>query len=140
MAGRGRWIASLAAVAGFLGLATMPGLLLSDWFESAIGQNFGTEGNAAVAATFEAMWGPMVFVGPGLPCLVIALPLAALALWRAGRAPWWGIVAAVAGIAALAVSNLSAPGAAVAILAHLGVAAAFVRATRDSVDVAPATP
>ena len=134
VAGRGRWIANLAGIVGFVGLATMPGLLISDWFDSAIGQNFGTEGNAAVAATFEAMWGPAVFVGPGLPCLVLALPLATLALWRAGRAPWWGIAAAVAGIVALAVSNLTAPGAAVAILAHLGVAAAFWRATRDGVD------
>ncbi len=140
VAGRGRWIANLATVVGFVGLATMPGLLLSDWFESAIGQNFGTEGNAAVAATFETMWGPAVFVGPGLPCLALALPIAALALWRAGLAPWWGIAAALAGIAALAVSNLAAPGAAVAILAHLGVAAAFLRATRDGEDGAAALP
>jgi hypothetical protein len=58
------------------------------------------------------------------------LPLATLALWRAGLAPWWGIAAAAAGLAALIVSNLAVPGAAVAILAHLGVAAAFSHATR----------
>ncbi len=139
VAGRGRWIANLAAVVGFVGLATMPGLLVLDWYDSAIGQAFGTEGNAAVAARLETMWGPAVFIGPGFPCIVLALPLAALALWRAGRAPWWGIAAAVAGIAALIVSNLSASGAAVATLAHLGVAAAFLRATRDGAGEVPAT-
>jgi hypothetical protein len=137
--GRGRWIGNLAAIAGFVGLATMPGLLVLDWYDSAIGQNFGVEGNAAVSATVEGMWGPAVLMGPGFPCMVVALPLAAGALWRAGAAPWWGIAAAVAGIGALIVSNLSAPGAVVATLAHLGVAAAFARATRDGADRAPAT-
>jgi hypothetical protein len=55
VAGRGRWIANLAAKEGFVGFARMPGLLILDWFDSAIGQNFGTAGNAAVTASFEAM-------------------------------------------------------------------------------------
>lgn len=138
VAGRGRWIANLAAVVGFVGLATMPGPLILDWYDSAIGQAFGTEGNAAVEARLEAMWGPAVFIGPGFPCIVLALPLAALALWRAGLAPWWGIAAAFAGIGALILSNLSAPGAAVATLAHLGVAAAFARVTREGEREVPA--
>jgi hypothetical protein len=138
VAGRGRWIANLAAVVGFVGLATMPGLLVLDWYDSAIGQNFGIKGNAAVAASFEAMWGPAVFTGPGFPCIALALPLAALALWQAGLAPWWGIAAALVSIAALIVSSLAAPGAVVAVLANLFLAAAFARATRDSMVEAPA--
>jgi hypothetical protein len=135
---RGRWVANLAAVVGFVGLATMPGLLVLDWYDSAIGQNFGIEGNAAVTATFEAMWGPTVFMGPGFPCIVLALPLAALALWWAGLAPWWGIAAALVSIAALIVSSLAAPGAVVAVLANLVLAAALARATRDNLAGAPA--
>lgn len=136
--GRGRWLANLAGLLGFVGLATLPGLLFLDWYDSAIGQAFGPENHHLVETALDAMWGPAVFAGPGFPCLVLALPVATLALWRAGLAPWWGIAGAVAGIAGVILSDLTAPGAAAATLAHLAVAAALARATRPGVDGAPA--
>lgn len=32
--GRGAWLATTSGLLGFLGVATMPGLLLADWFDS----------------------------------------------------------------------------------------------------------
>ena len=39
--GKGAWLANATALIGFVGLSTMPGLLMADWFHSAIGQAVG---------------------------------------------------------------------------------------------------
>jgi hypothetical protein len=105
--GRGAWFANVTAFVGFAGMTTLPGLLFSDWYDSAIGQNFGAEGAERVQETMQAMWGIPVFTTPGLVGLMLSLPLAALTLWRAGRAPWWGLAAAVAAFLAFGASGVT---------------------------------
>jgi len=64
-------------------MTTLPGLLFVDWYDSAVGQQFGVEGNVAVNGRMEAMWGTAVFTTPGVVGLLLALPLTALTMWRA---------------------------------------------------------
>src|SRR5690349_3053415 len=64
--GRGAWLATITGLLGFLGLATMPGLLLVDWFDSAIGATYGLEGHRAVTEHLNQMWGVPVFIAPGI--------------------------------------------------------------------------
>jgi hypothetical protein len=105
--GKGAWLANITAVIGFVGISTLPGMLLSDWFESAIGQAFGPEGNVAVMAQLDQMWGVPVMTLPGMVCLVLALPLTAVTLMRAGLARWWALAAVVAGFAAFMGSGVT---------------------------------
>ena len=126
---RGAWLATIAGFIGFVGVATMPGLLLADWFDSAIGAAHGLEGHHAVYAAMDQMWGIPVFTTPGIVALFLALPLAMLTLWRAQLAPWWGLAAAVAAVASFMLSNATWPGTVIATL-FLGVVSfTFAKAT-----------
>jgi hypothetical protein len=40
--GRGAWLANVAALVGFAGLVTLPGLVFVDFYDSAIAQEFGS--------------------------------------------------------------------------------------------------
>ena len=93
--GKGAWLATVSGFVGFLGVSTMPGLLLTDWFDSAIGAAYGMQGHDKVMAEMEGMWGIPVFITPGMIGLFLGLPLAMAALWRAGLGRWWGFAAAV---------------------------------------------
>ncbi len=53
--GRGAWLANLTAAVGFVGMTTLPGLLFVDWYDSAVGQLFGVNGNVAVTERMESM-------------------------------------------------------------------------------------
>jgi hypothetical protein len=127
--GRGAWLATITGFIGFLGVATMPGLLLADWFDSAIGAAHGLEGHHAVYDAMEGMWGIPVFIAPGIAAMFLALPLAMLTLWRAGLARWWGLAAAIAAFAAFVLSNATWPGAVVSTAFLAVVSLAFARAT-----------
>ncbi|WP_148575261.1 hypothetical protein [Nocardioides caldifontis] len=129
--GRGAWFANVTAFVGFAGMTTLPGLLFSDWYDSAIGQSFGAEGVEQVQQTMEGMWGVPVFTMPGMIGLMLSLPLAALTLWRAGRAPAWGLVAAVAAFVAFAVSGITWWGCAIATVFLAVVSIALHRATAE---------
>ena len=126
---RGAWLATITGFLGFLGVATMPGLLLTDWFDSAIGAAHGPEGHQAVMDAMEGMWGIPVFITPGIVALFLALPLTMLTLWRAGLARWWGLAAAVAAFLAFMISNATWPGAVLALLFLGVVSVAFAKAT-----------
>jgi hypothetical protein len=105
--GRGAWIANVAALIGFAGMTTLPGLLFSDWYDSAIGQVYGADAVSAVQDKMgDTMWGVPVFTLPGIFGLLLALPLISIALWRGGVVRWWAFVAVVAGTAAFMFSNV----------------------------------
>ena len=126
---RGAWLATITAFVGFVGVSTMPGLLLSDWFDSAVVAAHGLEGHQAMTEAMDGMWGIPVFLAPGIVALVLALPLTMVTLWRAGLARWWGLAAAVGAFAAFAVSEATWPGTVLA-TALLGVVSlALARAT-----------
>jgi len=97
---RGVWIANVAAFLGFVGISTLPGLLFVDFYDSAIGQVSGAETTAQVNQAMEGMWGVPAMAVPGLIGFVLALPLAAVAAWRAGLVRWWAPIAVVAGYVA----------------------------------------
>jgi hypothetical protein len=95
---RGSWIANGAGVLALLGLTTMPGFILADFYDSSIGQVFGVEGALQVEDRMEGMWALLAMASTGALGLVLALPVATLAAWRAGLLPWWAAAAPTAGI------------------------------------------
>ncbi len=106
--GRGSWIANVAAFLGFAGMTTLPGLLFIDWYDSALGQLYGVDATIAVNEHMgETMWGIQAFVTPGIIGFVVALPLAAVAAWRAGLVRWWAPLSVVAGFAAFTFSGIT---------------------------------
>lgn len=131
--GRGRWLADVAAVLGFAGMTTMPGMLFIDWVHSAVGRLWGTEGVLALEAEIERSfgWAFAVMNLPGIVALLVALPLAAVALWRGGLVRWWAPLAVVVGTAAFLVSASTWPGAAVLAVCFTVFAVAVERATRE---------
>ena len=62
------WLATITGFIGFLGVSTMPGLLLSDWFDSAVGAAHGLEGHQAMMdamCSASPMRGSWRNAGPG---------------------------------------------------------------------------
>jgi hypothetical protein len=95
---RGSWLANVGGLLAFLGISSLPGFLLADFYDSAIGQVHGVDGALAVEGAMEGMWGLSVLGLSGIAGFLLCLPVAALAAWRAGLLRWWGAVAPVAGI------------------------------------------
>ena len=126
---RGAWLATITGLIGFLGVSTMPGLLMSDFFDSAVVAAHGVEGHGEMMDAMEGMWGIQPFIMPGIVGLFLALPLAMITLWRAGLARWWGLAAAVAAFAAFLLSNATWPGTVIATGFLTVVSVAFYRAT-----------
>ena len=108
---RGSWPATVAGLLALLGISTLPGFLLADFYDSALGQVHGVEGTLAVEQAMEGMWGLGVMAVTGAAGFFLCLPVAALAAWRGGLLPWWGAVAPVAGLAVgLFVIGANVPG------------------------------
>jgi hypothetical protein len=95
---RGSWLANVAGVLALLGISTMPGFILADFYDSSIGQLFGVEGALQVEERMGDMWALIAMASTGALGLVLALPVATLAAWRAGLLPWWAVAAPTAGI------------------------------------------
>ncbi|MDP9429600.1 MAG: hypothetical protein M3Q47_12285 [Actinomycetota bacterium] len=95
---RGGWLANVGGVLAWLGISTIPGFLLADFYDSAIGQVFGAEGTVQVNGQMEGMWALMLMAATGGLGLLLGLPVAALAAWRGGLVPWWAPAAVVAGL------------------------------------------
>lgn len=107
---RGVWLANVAGVLGFVGISTLPGLLVVDFYDSAIGQVAGVQTTQQVNETMEGMWAIQAIVQPGLIGFLLALPFAVAAAWRAGLVRWWAFAAVVAGQAAFMLSGVTAWG------------------------------
>ena len=130
---KGAWIANIAAFLGFVGMTTLPGLLFIDWYDSAVGQLYGVDAAFAVTEYMdETMWGFGAFAGPGLIGFMLALPLATIALWRAGVVRWWAFVAVLGGYAAIEFSNVMWWGCAITTVCFAVFAYALAKGTRDS--------
>lgn len=96
---RGGWLANVAGLLAFLGISTLPGFLIVDFYDSAIGQEFGVDGTMAVERAMAPMWGLEVMALTGTVGFLLCLPVAVLAAWRAGVLRWWGALAPIAGLA-----------------------------------------
>jgi hypothetical protein len=131
--GRGVWLANIAAVLGFSGMTTLPGMLFMDWVDSAAGQLWGTEGVKAMHDRMEEIsWGMPYFQLPAMMGLALALPLAAFALLRAGVVRWYAPVAAIGAMVAFMVSNATWPGGVVATVCFAVLSAELWRGTRPA--------
>jgi hypothetical protein len=131
--GRGAWIANVAALLGFVGMTTLPGLLFSDWYDSAIGQLYGPDAPGAVFEKMSgSMWGVPVFTVPAIVGFMLALPLATASLWRAGVVRWWALPLVLAGYAAFTLSNVMWWGCAITAVCFTAFAVELARGTRNS--------
>ncbi|MGN6578279.1 MAG: hypothetical protein ACTHKG_21600 [Nocardioides sp.] len=131
--GRGAWLANVTAFVGFAGMTTLPGLLFVDWYDSAIGQLYGVDAVSGVNQLMtDTMWGPQVFITPGIAGLMLALPLTAITLWRAGLVRWWALAAVVGGFAAFMLSNVMWWGCAITTVCFAVFSVALHRATRPA--------
>jgi hypothetical protein len=130
--GRGVWLANVAGVLGFAGMTTLPGLLFVDWVDSATGQLWGVDGvNAMHDRVMEISWGMPFFQMPGFAGLALALPIAALALWRARVVRWWAPVAVIVAFAAFMGSAATWPGCVIATACFTVFSVALARGTRE---------
>ncbi len=107
---RGAWLANIAGVLAILAISTIPGFLVIDFVNSAMGRIAGVDHAVRVEEATQEQWGLAVMAGPGSAGLLLALPLAALAGWRAGLLPWWGPAAVIAGKAAFMGFGATLPG------------------------------
>lgn len=107
---RGGWLANAAAALGILGLTTMPGFLIVDFYDSTIGREIGVEEAVRVGDQIEEMWGLAVIGGTATLGFILSLPIAAAAAWRAGLVRWWAPAAIVAGQAAFFATSATLSG------------------------------
>lgn len=100
---RGAWLANVAGICAVLGMTTLPGLLVVDFYDLAIYDELGAQAWQAVTDRLEQLPGMMaMFLSAFIP-FVLALPIALVASWRAGLLAWWPAVLAFASIFAVQV-------------------------------------
>jgi hypothetical protein len=95
--GRGAWLANLAAFLGFLGLTTLPGFLLTDFYDIAIYGELGGEAWDAVDERIQELPGATIMFLTGFLGFTLALPVALLGAWRAGLVASWTPLLLLAG-------------------------------------------
>jgi hypothetical protein len=135
---RGSWVANVAGVLAFLGITTLPGFLLADFYDSAVGQTFGADGALRVADAMGGMWALTVMVSSGVAGLLLCLPVACVAAWRARMVAWWVPVAVTAGIVGgFLVIGANVPGALVMAAGFVVLSVALARAGRGAGAAAP---
>jgi hypothetical protein len=129
---RGSWAANVAGLLAFLGISSLPGFLVVDFYDSSIGQVLGVEATAQVNERLEGMWGLAVMGGTGIVGFLLCLPVAGLAAWRAGLVPWWAAAAPLVGIVAgMGVLGANVPGWAVTTVGFAVLSGALARGTRS---------
>ena len=94
---RGAWLANVAALLGVLGLTTLPGFLLTDFYDIAIYGELGGDAWDAVDDRIQELPGATIMFLTGFLGFFFAMPIALLAAWRAGFLPWWPAVLVLAG-------------------------------------------
>jgi hypothetical protein len=93
---RGAWIANVAGLFAVVGLSTLPGLVLTDYVLVGVEHAAGLDAAVAAEAATENLPGFTALAVPAVLASVLAVPVAVLALWRAGLVPWWLPVVAAA--------------------------------------------
>jgi hypothetical protein len=95
--GRGAWLANVAALLGVLGMTTLPGFLLGDFYDIAIYGELGGEAWETVDDRLQELPGATAMFVTGYFGFVLTLPVALLAAWRAGLLHWWPALLVFAG-------------------------------------------
>jgi hypothetical protein len=86
---RGAWIANVAGLLAVLGLSTLPGLVLLDYFSVGVEHVAGVEVAFNGQTATEELPGFTVLMVPAFVTSLLAIPVATLGLWRAGLVAWW---------------------------------------------------
>jgi uncharacterized membrane protein YhaH (DUF805 family) len=87
--GPGAWFANTAAVLGVLGATTLPGFLLTDFYDIAIADELGLDAWTQVDDALGELPGATVLFLTGFLGFALCLPFATLAAWRARLVPLW---------------------------------------------------
>jgi hypothetical protein len=91
--GRGAWLANVAGVFALLGMTTLPGFLVTDFYDVAIYGELGGDAWQQVTDRIEELPGAMLMFLSALIGFTLTLPVALLAAWRARLLPWWPALA-----------------------------------------------
>jgi hypothetical protein len=94
---RGAWLANIAGVFIVLGMTTLPGFLLTDFYDVAIYGELGGDAWDRVDDRLNELPGATFFFATGFFGFFLALPTALLAAWRARFLPWWPAAVLFAG-------------------------------------------
>jgi hypothetical protein len=101
---RGAWLANVAGLCAVLGMTTLPGFLLVDFYDVAIYGELGGDAWQAVTDRLEELPGATFMFVTGFFGFLLTLPIALVAAWRARLLPWWPALVVSAGqIAAQAI-------------------------------------
>jgi hypothetical protein len=122
--GRGAWLANIAAVLATLGATTLPGFLLTDFYDIAIYGELGGDAWQLVTDRLEDLPGATVLFITGFLGHFLCLPFALFGAWRAGLVALWIPVAA--SIAMVAAQALQPFGLGLLIMAAMLVVLAWV--------------
>jgi hypothetical protein len=95
--GRGAWIANLGGALAVLGMTTLPGFLLTDYYDIAIYGELGGDAWDRVDDRIQELPGATFLFVTAFFGFFLALPVALLAAWRAGLLPWWPALAVFVG-------------------------------------------
>jgi hypothetical protein len=93
---RGAWLANVAGLLAVIGLSTLPGLVMLDLTATAAVQVTDVDTAFAIDQRLGETPAFVFLVLPAFVSAVLALPLAVMAMWRAGFFHWGVAVAAVA--------------------------------------------
>jgi hypothetical protein len=97
---RGAWLANTAGILAVLGMTTLPGLLIVDFYDVAIYGELGGDAWQAVSDRLEELPGTIIMFLSAFLAFVLALPVSLAAAWRAGLLSWWPTLLALAGTVA----------------------------------------
>jgi hypothetical protein len=83
---------------GLVGALSLPGLLVTDFYDLAIGANLPTDQAVKVSDAAQDYGWAIALGGPLVLGVFVGMLLLLIAAWRAGFLGWWPAVALVAGI------------------------------------------
>jgi hypothetical protein len=127
--GRGAWLANIAAVLATLGATTLPGFLLTDFYDIAIYGELGGDAWDQVNDRIEELPGAMILFITGFLGHMLCLPFALFGAWRARLVALWVPVGMTVALAAAQI--LRPLGSGLLILAAAMIALAYVLSKID---------
>jgi hypothetical protein len=95
--GPGAWLANVAGVFAVLGMTTLPGILLIDFYDVAIYGELGGDAWEQVNDRLEDLPGATFLFLTAFVGFVLAPPTALLAAWRGKVLSWWPAAAVALG-------------------------------------------
>ena len=86
-------LAHIGGLLAALGLATLPGLLVTDFYDLALAQALPRSQSVAIADDAASSWAAIVIVATAIAPMFFGLVTLIVAAFRAGVARWWAPIA-----------------------------------------------